>query len=183
MIQSSTDGTPALAPTMTMSPVPSFPASPKHTPVQALKLGGSRPSFASHSSSTPSFTSLPTQRVSSFGSIPPPSSNTPSPFMAPLQPNPSSFTTMNSSQPVPPLSGGPQQPSKPNYNITLPMAPIAPAPNPMFTVSSMPPAMSPSIMNNSPMMGTMLTPSKPAQPSWNTNKTSKDDWGDFDPLS
>jgi SCY1-like protein 2 len=30
-----------------------------------------------------------------------------------------------------------------------------------------------------------LTPSKPSQPSWGTssNKPSKDDWGDFDPLA
>ncbi|KAE9407078.1 hypothetical protein BT96DRAFT_954642 [Gymnopus androsaceus JB14] len=183
---SSNNGTPALAPTMTMSPVPSLPASPKHTPVQALKLGGSRPSFASQSS-TNSFTSPPppTQRVSSLSAIPPlSSSNAPSSFMAPLQPTISSFAPMNPPQPIPPLSGGPQQPQKPNYNISLPsMTPVAPAPNPMFGVSSIPPAMSPSIMGNSSMMGTMLTPSKPAQPAWNANKASKDDWGDFDPLS
>jgi len=34
-------------------------------------------------------------------------------------------------------------------------------------------------------MGSLLVPSKPAQPSWgneSAKKTTKDDWGDFDPL-
>ena len=88
------------------------------------------------------------------------------PFMA--QSNTSLFQT-----PSPPTF---QSTSTPNYNISLQATPIVPvAANPVF------PTQAP------PGMGGVLTPSKPAQPSWATTsgpkQLSKDDWGDFDPLS
>ncbi|KAA1474848.1 other/SCY1 protein kinase [Dentipellis sp. KUC8613] len=66
-----------------------------------------------------------------------------------------------------------QQPQAPNYNLSFAtMAPSQPAAPPPAGFSG---------------MGDLLTPSKPQQPSWGgggTNKQlSKDDWGDFDPLS
>ncbi|KAJ3728853.1 other/SCY1 protein kinase [Lentinula raphanica] len=174
---SSNNGTPALAPTSistTISPVQSLPSSPKqHAPIQALKLGGPRPSL----SSVNSF-SLPNQRVSSLGSVPPlTANNAVGSFMTPLQP---SNTLSSPPKPVPPLSGG-SAPQGPNYNIALPSVPPVPNPTSPPTMS----AMTPSMMNNSPMMmGGLLTPSKPPQPSWNTStKSSTNDWGDFDPLA
>ncbi|THH10987.1 hypothetical protein EW146_g8196 [Bondarzewia mesenterica] len=84
---------------------------------------------------------------------------------APLRPSFSSFVSTQSIQP--------SQPQAPNYNISFPtMSPSAPA-------MSSPPLLRPG-------MGDLLTPSKPAQPSWSTTTTkqlSKDDWGDFDPLA
>jgi hypothetical protein len=94
-------------------------------------------------------------------------------IMQPLQPN---LTGGGFSQP-------PQAPQKqftaPNYNISLstmnpapmssvPLAPSAPTPPPFFSAG----------------MGVMA-PSKPAQPTWgsSTTKSSKDDWGDLDPLA
>ncbi|KAF5391896.1 hypothetical protein D9757_001705 [Collybiopsis confluens] len=136
------------------------PSSPKNTPIQALKSGSTKPPPMNPRSFTSS-------------SVPPLTSST---FMAPIQP---AITNTFPSRLVPPLSGGPQQPQKPNYNISLPS--VVPAPNALGAMSgTLPPAMSPSI-NNNIAMG-MLTPSKPPQPSWNATKLSKDDWGDFDPL-
>ncbi|KAJ3780298.1 hypothetical protein GGU10DRAFT_417412, partial [Lentinula aff. detonsa] len=156
----------------TTSLVQSLSSSPKqHAPVQASRLGGSRPSLPSVNSFSP-----PNQHL---GSMPSLTSNTVSPIMTPLHP----FNTFSSPhKPVPPLSGGPQ-PQKPNYNITLPSVP--PVLNPgIITSTAAMPAITPSVMNNSTMMSTLLTPSKPPQPSWNTsNKSTKDDWGDFDPLA
>ncbi|KAJ4488353.1 other/SCY1 protein kinase [Lentinula aciculospora] len=172
---SPTNNTPALAPlSTTVSPLPSPPK--QYTPVQALKLGGTRPALTS----AQSFNSPPNFRASSLNSVPPLTSyNTSNQSMAPLQP----YTTF-SLPPPPPLSGGPQ-PQRPNYDISLPSVQPVPIPVLGSTVSATTtPAMTPNVMSNSPMMGTLLTPSKPPQPSWNaSNKSSKDDWGDFDPLS
>ncbi|KAF9070376.1 kinase-like domain-containing protein [Rhodocollybia butyracea] len=179
------NGTPALAPT-TISPVSSLPASPQSTSIQPMKLGSSKPYLA------PQFAPPPNHRASSSGFVLPLSStSTASPFVASMQPN-----SFSPTQPVPPLSGGPLQPSKPNYNISLPAAapslPVA-APSSALgflgspsTMGSMQPAMRPSgVMGNSSIAGGgLLTPSKPPPPPWKTsNKPSKDDWGDFDPLS
>ncbi|KAJ4501787.1 other/SCY1 protein kinase [Lentinula lateritia] len=178
---SSSTSTSALAAPLstTMSPVHSLSSSPKQRlPAQSLKLGGSRPFPPSSNSFSP-----PTnQRNLGLGFDPTvTSSNTTSPFMASLQP---SNTFSSPSQPVPPLSGGPQ-PQRPNYDILLPS--VTPVQNPTLTLStsaSTKPAMTPTFMHNSPMSVSLLTPSKPAQPLWNpSNKPSKDDWGDFDPLS
>ncbi|GAW00035.1 kinase-like protein [Lentinula edodes] len=163
----------------TMSPVHSLSSSPKQRPpAQSLKLGGSRPFLPSSNSFSPPTT----QRNLGLGFDPTvTSSNTTSPFMAALQP---SNTFSSPSQPVPPLSGGPQ-PQRPNYDILLPS--VTPVHNPTLALStsaSPKPAMTPTLMHNSPMSSSLLTPSKPAQPSWkSSNKPTKDDWGDFDPLS
>ncbi|KAJ3815697.1 other/SCY1 protein kinase [Lentinula aff. lateritia] len=163
----------------TMSPVHSLSTSPKQRPpAQSLKLQGSRPFLPSSNSFSP-----PTnQRNLGLGFDPTvTSSNTTSPFMASLQP-PNTFSSP--SQPVPPLSGGPQ-PQRPNYDILLPS--VTPVHNSTLTLStsaSTKPAMTPTFMHTSLMSSSLLTPSKPAQPLWNpSNKPSKDDWGDFDPLS
>lgn len=88
--------------------------------------------------------------------------------MQPLQPN---FT--GGYLPKPPQA--PQNNiSSPNYKVSLPsMTPIA-APSTQ--------AMSPPPFFNAGMG--VLAPSKPQQPTWgnSTSKSSKDDWGDFDPL-
>ncbi|KAI0703573.1 other/SCY1 protein kinase [Cytidiella melzeri] len=90
--------------------------------------------------------------------------------------------------------------SAPNYNINLSTTPVVQAPVMQFTslapaVPALPtmstmstmPAMAPQPPFAPPSMGSILAPSKPAQPSWSANGTSKtlskDDWGDFDPLS
>lgn len=92
------------------------------------------------------------------------------------------------------------QPSKPNYNITW--EPLSPATSsttsqaPMFQPISSPfPPLQPSAPSlpstplvptpsQAPNMGTMLTPSRPAQSPWNAaKKPSQNDWGDFDPLA
>lgn len=109
--------------------------------------------------------------------------------------NTGSYTSPSSYSASPP-------PLKPNYNISLvPSAPTAPpittltpqGPNYNFstqpTVSfNSPPMAAMGVANSAPMglgMGSMLAPSKPAQPSWGTSSKapSKDDWGDFDPLA
>jgi SCY1-like protein 2 len=98
----------------------------------------------------------------------------------------------------------------PNYNIsfnhtpvmsaqppvmqTTPLAPAMPAMSSMSSMSSMPSMSTIPLMSATtaqPLapasMGSILAPSKPTQPTWSANgnsKTlSKDDWGDFDPLS
>ncbi|KIK63734.1 hypothetical protein GYMLUDRAFT_40801 [Collybiopsis luxurians FD-317 M1] len=151
---------------------PSVPASPKNTPIQALKLGGGKPSLASQNSFGPPLNS----RSSGSGFVPTLSSS----FGTPLAQNTSSAF---SPQQVPPLSGGPQ-PQKPNYNISLPS--IAPTSGFPTASSSMGGSINPTMgssVNSGSMMGNMLTPSKPPQPAWNSKKASKDDWGDFDPLA
>lgn len=110
------------------------------------------------------------------------------PFPAPprLQSQSSPMTTLtNQSKPLQPSF------STPNYNI------YSSIPNTTTTTSTLPPTMNPSMplmpqqfgSNPStqpmqPHMGGLLTPSKPAQTSTRKlNTLTKDDWGDFDPLS
>jgi len=100
-------------------------------------------------------------------------------FMSPslmqaLQPN----TTSGFSQP-------PQAPKNqfaaPNYNISLPT--MSPTPMSSFPLVPSAPSTSPPPFFNG---GTgVMAPSKPLQPTWgnSTNKSSKDDWADFDPLA
>ncbi|KAJ3559888.1 hypothetical protein NM688_g66 [Phlebia brevispora] len=125
-------------------------------------------------------------------------------FSPPTQSRPSLFTPARSSLSASnPLNPQPQRqptlsqsqaPPAPNYNISLPPAPIMSSASmaPMTPLASsgpmasvMPtPAAPPVFATN---MGGILAPSRPAQPSWPTNGTakqlSKDDWGDFDPLA
>jgi SCY1-like protein 2 len=144
-----------------------------------------------------------TQRIA-----PPPSFNAAA--LSTLQPRQPTSSSSSLTQPLQPQGTGsfshssPSPPSlqqqlqKPNYNIALPtvtttpmippMAPMIPAfpvqPSggsfskpPFGSISSAPLFASP------PAMGNLLTPSKPAQQSWNANKkTTNNDWGDFDPL-
>jgi SCY1-like protein 2 len=94
-----------------------------------------------------------------------------------------------------PLSHG--QPQRPDYNISLSSisSQISPLPHPNkhtqnlsqlptpqhFATPTTPLAAAP------PAMGALLTPSRPAQPPWPGSSApkqlTKDDWGDFDPLS
>ncbi|KAK7440244.1 Protein kinase domain-containing protein ppk32 [Stygiomarasmius scandens] len=145
---------------VTASPIPAFstqslPSSPKQSaPTQLSKPT----SFVSNS---PSFTMPPAPRsTSTFGSMP----------------------SQLSNQTIQPA----MQPQKPNYNISL--APITPSgASPSIGSLGNSAAMNPMPLgtpSQHQMMSSMLTPSKPNQPSWNNSskKPSKDDWGDFDPL-
>ncbi|KAI0340500.1 kinase-like protein [Trametopsis cervina] len=167
-------------------------------PVQSASLTSSPPSFSPPPSHAPrpapvtrptrglGATSAPQASFSSFS--PPPQSR---PSLGSHTPR----TSMAASSPLVPQAAM-QQPKStipaPNYNISLPptpavqpslMQPLAPA---MPLMSAMP-AISPQPVFQPASMSSILAPSKPAQPSWSTNgasKTlSKDDWGDFDPLS
>ncbi|KAG6909833.1 hypothetical protein DXG01_015106 [Tephrocybe rancida] len=93
---------------------------------------------------------------------------------------------------LPPPMTPPQQ--KPNYNISL--APSisnqasSPAIMPSFGGFSAAPQAPSQPLSFTPLvaappgMGSMLAPSKPPGPAWGSSKPpSKDDWGDFDPLS
>lgn len=84
----------------------------------------------------------------------------------------------------------------PNYNISLPpaqimpSAPMVPTPAPpMVPAAPTLPAMSSPPLFAAPSIGNVLTPSRPAQPTWpgttssGGKQLSKDDWGDFDPLA
>ncbi|KAI0094049.1 other/SCY1 protein kinase [Irpex rosettiformis] len=81
----------------------------------------------------------------------------------------------------------------PNYNISLAATPVMQAPlmeatpiAPTMPVMSAMATMSPQPAFTPTSIGSILTPSKPAQPSWSNGASkalSKDDWGDFDPLS
>ena len=102
-------------------------------------------------------------------------------------------TSLSTSSPlVPQQSQAPARQSMqqgPNYNISLPPAPVAPS-IPMAPMApSFPPSqpMSAAPVSFAPAMGGVLAPSRPAQPAWPTNggtkQLSKSDWGDFDPLA
>ncbi|THV08015.1 other/SCY1 protein kinase [Dendrothele bispora CBS 962.96] len=154
--------TPMSTPSLPASSTQSLPSSPRqsvHTPATKLNT------FAGNS---PSITP-PIQRSSTaFNSIP-------------------SFQPSNQTI-LPPST---MQPQKPNYNISLATSTSSSSSQPLsFGTPSLSstPIMNPSplgMTGQSPMMGSILTPSKPAQPSWNSssNKASKNDWGDFDPLA
>lgn len=132
-----------------------------------LNSNSSFSAASSQASAAQARSSLSGQTRSSLSMAPPivPQKQSNPPFMA--QSNTNLFQS-----PSPPTF---QPTSTPNYNISLSAAPIVPvATNPVF------PTQAP------PGMGSVLTPSKPAQPSWSTagpKQLSKDDWGDFDPLS
>jgi len=122
-------------------------------------------------------------------------------FLRPAQPKPSNITSSPLMQAMQPQSTGgygqssgttptlQQQIQKPNYNISLPttspMAPMVPSLpasslGGSFGASAM---SSPPLFASPPAMRSMLAPSKPPQPSWNANKRTNNDWGDFDPLA
>ncbi|KAL1669341.1 kinase-like domain-containing protein [Schizophyllum commune] len=129
---------------------------------------------------------------------------TPMSFSAsPLQPTMTGGSVQSTSSytmaPTKPQS--PSQPSYggPNYNISLssapfgasssgmapmqPSTPVAPS-LPAFNASSSPLFAQPMSATPPPGLGSMLTPSRPAQPTWNAQKPpGKDAWGDFDPLA
>ncbi|GJE86963.1 other/SCY1 protein kinase [Phanerochaete sordida] len=83
--------------------------------------------------------------------------------------------------------------SGPNYNISLPAAPIMPSapmvPSaPLQPMQPMLPAVSSPPLFAAPSVGSLMTPSRPPQPAWpggnaGSKQLSKDDWGDFDPLA
>ena len=83
-------------------------------------------------------------------------------------------TVTSSYQTLQPTTSSPAygtlQPNKPNYNISLP---------PSIPQHRTVPAPAP-LMNN---LLTPLTPTQQWGASNTTKKPSKDDWGDFDPLS
>jgi len=86
------------------------------------------------------------------------------------------------------LSTLPPPPSqKPNYHISLPsVAPKHPGTSmvPGNVISTSQPPHFPMFATNPPIMGALLEPLKPIQASRATSiKPSKDDWGDFDPLT
>ncbi|KAG6833472.1 hypothetical protein H0H87_006044 [Tephrocybe sp. NHM501043] len=115
---------------------------------------------------------------------------------APLTHSQSFATGQKSNYIIPPPMPPPQQ--KPNYNLSLTPATTImgasqaslPAVIPSFgglppssQTLSQPLSFSP-LVAAPPGMGSMLAPSKPAGPFWGSSKPpSKDDWGDFDPLS
>lgn len=160
----------------------SLPSSPRPLVADLFQASGSRPS--------------------KLGAKPITASTFKSTFPPPPISQPSLASATNSmAQPMQPTltsHGNPSQPLKPNYNISLPpvMSPMAttspPQPNYSVNPSSlgvlsapMAPAMgSPPIFASPPTMGSLLAPSKPAQPTWDAGKkASSTDWGDFDPLA
>ncbi|KAF8228958.1 kinase-like protein [Tricholoma matsutake] len=77
---------------------------------------------------------------------------------------------------------------KPDYNILLPKSTLQNMANTPPIYGTLNPPQLPAVpaLPITPLSpGGMLAPSKPAQPSWvnSSKKLSKDDWGDFDPLS
>lgn len=108
------------------------------------------------------------------------SSPAPAP-MAPMQPTLSAFNAAPQA-----LSYNAAPPPAPNYNITLPSAQSVPSMQPLQpTTSASPP---PPFFASQMSMGSVLAPSKPAQPQWSGSsgapkQLSKDEWGDFDPLA
>ncbi|KAF5373040.1 hypothetical protein D9758_001726 [Tetrapyrgos nigripes] len=150
-------------PTKLPNPIAS-PVMASSPPLQAQSLPSSpkpsshyQPSRLNPSTQSTSFTNSPVQRSNTgFSSVPT------------LQPTNLATTFQPAIQ---------QQ--KPNYNISLPTSPPS---------NGFPPVLGSTSINSlplmPPMMGNMLTPSKPSQPSWgsSSSKPSKDDWGDFDPL-
>lgn len=174
---------PPMSPSLGMQsiqPLPSLPqpsTSDAFQPSRPAKLGAK--SIPASSFSSAPFPPAPSSQPS-FGTMS-------SPMTASMQP----MSTQHNNSALPP--------SKPNYNISLPptMAPMnasSPPPLQNYSLNSnsiggmsspMAPAMaSPPLFASPPAMGSLLAPSKPAQPSWNAGKKpSSADWGDFDPLA
>lgn len=161
---------------MSSIPAPSF-LSPAPSSNNVRSLPPPLSSTPSVSRSTMSGTNARTFSSSSFNTRLPPLSSPP-PLGPPLQPMASqlslqpSFSNFTSpSTPVTP-SVMPMQPSKPNYNITLPQ------------VSSLAPS-SPAFSPAPASMSSIMAPLAPTQ-TWNAparQKPSESDWGDFDPLA
>lgn len=169
---------------------------------QARRSNLNSTSAASSPAATPNqWSSGPTVSNSSFSR---PGSDTARPIYSqiafPPPPGPSRSTPFTSPpiQPTQPIQPRPAvQPtfSAPNYNLytssqttsppplfAAPMAPMAPSLPLMPQQFGMTPSSAPIL----PQMGGLgvLTPSRPAQSTGKSNNTfSKDDWGDFDPLS
>ncbi|KAJ7168144.1 kinase-like domain-containing protein [Mycena crocata] len=152
------------------------------------------PAFPAASTNTHQTHSLPSSpqqstfqhRPSRLGASPVTSSSFS--FPSPPAQRPSYTTTGSTSQSSMPgypqpatYTPPPPQQHKPNYNISLPTSP----PLQNFAASTPPIAMgfSSPLMATQPVMGGLLAPSKPPQPSWSAKKPSKDSWEDFDPLA
>ncbi|KAI0807175.1 other/SCY1 protein kinase [Fomes fomentarius] len=109
------------------------------------------------------------------------SSPAPAPMAPPIAPMQPTLSAFNAAPQAPSYNTGPA----PNYNITLPSAQPVPSMQPLQpTTSASPPPFFASQMS----MGSVLAPSKPAQPQWSGSsgapkQLSKDEWGDFDPLA
>ena len=154
--------------------IQSLPSSPKLPSSKLLsppsRLGAKPISPTSFNSSAFS----PPSQPSNIGS---------SPFMQPMQPQSTSGYGQSSGR-TPSLQ---QQIQKPNYDISLPttspMAPMVPSPPASNFSGSFGASASPPPFANPPTLGSILAPSKPLQPSWNANKKTNNDWGDFDPLA
>lgn len=155
----------------TIQPLPSPPKLPSPNSLPPPSRLGAKPisptSFNSSAFSPPA-------QPSNIGS---------SPFMQPMQPQSTSGYGQSSGR-TPSLQ---QQIQKPNYNMSMPttspMAPMVPSPPASNFGGSFGASASPPIFANPPTLGSILAPSKPSQPSWNANKKTNNDWGDFDPLA
>ncbi|KAI0811239.1 kinase-like protein [Irpex lacteus] len=162
-----------------LSPPPPS-TSPQFTPT-------SRPAFSSRPSR--GLGAIPTSQPS-FNSFSPPPTSRPS---LPSQPPRTSFTASSPLAPSTSSMTRTTTSSAPNYNISLSSTPVMQSPPiqatplaPSMPVMSAMPTMSPQPALTPAPMGNILMPSKPAQPNWSNNASkalSKDDWGDFDPLS
>ncbi|KAK0210374.1 kinase-like domain-containing protein [Desarmillaria ectypa] len=166
-------------------------SSPRTTPGSRL---GAKPIPAVPFSST-SFPSPPANRSfpnplrpTNTGSFPPPPQ--------PQKPNYNISLSTSTMSPMQPTNTGgfstQIQPQKPNYNISFstPAPTMSALQNPILPASSPPPpfpTQTPGMLtplNPTMTMGSILAPSRPAQPSWSTsNSKSNIDWGDFDPLA
>ena len=177
---------------ITVQPAQS-PSVPAHAPpIQAQAQLSPPPSHVTRSSSSSrpprGLGAIPTSQPS-FNSFSPPLASRPS--LASQSPRNSIVASPLAPTALPrtSLSAVPA----PNYNISLSATPTMQTP-PMQAASFAPampmmpamPAISPQPAFAPAPMSNILTPSKPAQPNWSNgaSKTlSKDDWGDFDPLS
>lgn len=161
---------PMQSPTISPPPAPAFqqtqsmPSPPRpSTTIRAASKSILNPS-ARRLGATP----IPSTSFSAASFSPPPIS---SPHAAPF--STSSFITP---QIQPSMPATTTQSPAPNYNISLTATPPITMSTPPLTSLSTP-----------PMFSSPLVPSRPSQPSWQnsgtTKQLTKDDWGDFDPLS
>lgn len=184
---------------------------PSYVPTRASKLGAKPMSASSFNNGFSSPTqSRPSLSTTTTAPLQPrhtgTSSQTSWPSMQPMQPNntgslsstipthaqvstppqrPNYNLAMPAAAPIPgtiPFSSG-SPPQRPNYNLSLssitPMTASTPPPPLGF---SAPPTLTP-MQATPPVMGGLLTPSRPAQTSIPSQKLSNNDWGDFDPLA
>ena len=184
-------------PAMTSPPIPppaqsqvqtlSVPSTPQMSPAPS----SSRPAPVSRSSRGLNTTPAP---ASSFNSTTFGQTQSRSSLGNPARSSLTTSSPLTLQPPAQPLQGFASAPSNgPNYNISLPPAPIMPS-APMMpgvplqpTMASMPAVASPPLFAT-PSVGGVLTPSRPLQSTWPGSNTgskqlSKDDWGDFDPLA